>query len=972
MRGPAAPLLAATLLLLVACGPAAAIFQDQAGQYDWLKQHVGRVSTAVLTSGPQPAIYAASADAGTLAALAPADGHLLWRRVLAEGDAVTRLVVARKQVLTLSAGGTQLMAWDAATGAAAWVADLAREAATDVAVLGRDVVAVSVGSTIKAFALEDGKPLWSVAVGGRSAKLFASAGGLWAVAADGSGVAAALLSSSGSVQRKLSLSGGEQLSASQLVAGDETVAALTADGSSLCAAALQEGAARLTCQRLASLLPAGSDTSGAQLLAGSCASHAVLQTAGGAAALSLGGSSGLAVVKFVPGATASGCFAGADPAASPLVAFATPSAAGLTVQVLSAADGSPVQPAATVAALAPRRADGAAVPVAALFGGAVQAGKVGRQEFLQLAVFDDDSLALVAGGQQAWLRHEELASIGDVLFTDLPAPTPENEAAWVASQPGWRWTLAAQIVQLKMQASQLANMQLASPEEQQRLEAYKALTSDKLRPSRDPDGFRKQIVALTSSGKVVALHNGDGRLLWSLDFGRAAGLRKLVLWRVPHDVQHDIQVAAVGTGPGSSSRFFVINAHTGAVEQTLAAEGEAAQLLHLPQPLHDGSADQHAYVLVPSGSAGAAKVLPDTAEARAAFQAARPALSFWRVDKAAGSIQGLGFAESGEVEERWSAVLAPAGSGQHILSVAAHSPGEAVASPARVLGDGSLKFKYLNPNTLLVVVGLPAGSAPAADATSPAKLTAVVLDAVTGRVLYSQVHEGATGPVHAVLSENMAAYHFWSVDAHRWQVAAIELYDASPTTMRVSDLAFSVPNVTASSWDAPPVEAAATTLLSRLAVDGLAVTRSARGNTAKQVMMLTPAGRVYLLDRRFLDPRRPVIPPGGKPTAIQAAEGLPPFAPELPLAGQQYATLDHQVARLRGVAVEPAVLESTQLMLAHGLDLYYSRLTPSKSFDRLPDDFPYALLTLIVVGMAGATLVLSQLQTRALVKKKWE
>lgn len=245
--------------------------------------------------------------------------------------------------------------------------------------------------------------------------------------------------------------------------------------------------------------------------------------------------------------------------------------------------------------------------------------------------------------------------------------------------------------------------------------------------------------------------------------------------------------------------------------------------------------------------------------------------------------------------------------------------------------------RYLNPNTLLLVVGLPAGAAPVADATTPAKLTAVVLDAVTGRVLFSQAHEvgwvdcwavrpgsdrcllmwarpllrerhsrllrlqlvpwwpqtedaaacthhtahhallaalqpmhpqGATGPVHAVLSENMAAYHFWSVDSHRWQMAAVELYDASPTTLRcaagaccgacvafaqpagqplagstqaaltpsrpqncsprsrglarpslrphvcrVSDLAFSVPNVTASSWDAPPVEAAATTLL---------------------------------------------------------------------------------------------------------------------------------------------------------------
>ncbi len=227
-----------------------------------------------------------------------------------------------------------------------------------------------------------------------------------------SGVVAALLSpSDGSVQRQLSLSGSKQLSGSQLVAGDAAAAALSADGSSLCAAALQEGASSLSCQRLASLLPAGTDASGAQLLAGSCTSHAVLQTAGGAALLSLGGSGGAAVVKFVAGATASGCFAGTDPAASPLVAFATPSAAGLAVQVLSAADGSAAQPAATVASLAPRRADGAAVPVAALFGGAARAGKAGQQAFRQLVLFDDDSLALVADGQQAWLRHEELASI---------------------------------------------------------------------------------------------------------------------------------------------------------------------------------------------------------------------------------------------------------------------------------------------------------------------------------------------------------------------------------------------------------------------------------------------------------------------------------------------------------------------------------------------------------------------------------
>ncbi len=123
--------------------------QDQAGQYDWLQQHVGRVSAAVLGGGSNPAVYVASADAGTLAALAPGDGHLLWRRVLAEGDAVTLLVAADRQVVTLSAGGSQLMAWDALTGAAAWAADLAPEAAAVLALLGRDAVAVSVGGSVK-------------------------------------------------------------------------------------------------------------------------------------------------------------------------------------------------------------------------------------------------------------------------------------------------------------------------------------------------------------------------------------------------------------------------------------------------------------------------------------------------------------------------------------------------------------------------------------------------------------------------------------------------------------------------------------------------------------------------------------------------------------------------------------------------------------------------------------------------------
>lgn len=70
------------------------------------------------------------------------------------------------------------------------------------------------------------------------------------------------------------------------------------------------------------------------------------------------------------------------------------------------------------------------------------------------------------------------------------------------------------------------------------------------------------------------------------------------------------------------------------------------------------------------------------------------------------------------------------------------TPHSAVQSHAKVLGNGSLKFKYLNPNTLFVAVGTPAGAQHAEGAEGEEHLLGVMLlDAVTGRVLASQQHE---------------------------------------------------------------------------------------------------------------------------------------------------------------------------------------------------------------------------------------
>lgn len=58
--------------------------------------------------------------------------------------------------------------------------------------------------------------------------------------------------------------------------------------------------------------------------------------------------------------------------------------------------------------------------------------------------------------------------------------------------------------------------------------------------------------------------------------------------------------------------------------------------------------------------------------------------------------------------------------------------------------------------------------------------------------------------------------------------------------------------------------------------------------------------QVYLMDKRFVDPRRPK----GTPTAEEKAEMLPPYAAELVFSSQLYASHKEVVEGLRGQLAE--------------------------------------------------------------------
>ena len=125
--------------------------------------------------------------------------------------------------------------------------------------------------------------------------------------------------------------------------------------------------------------------------------------------------------------------------------------------------------------------------------------------------------------------------------------------------------------------------------------------------------------------------------------------------------------------------------------------------------------------------------------------------------------------------------------------------------------------------------------------------------------------------------------------------------------------------------------------------------------------------------------------------------GLPPYKPELQFPPQLYINYNQTVGLLRHIYSTPSGLESTSLVLACGLgqcsptpppcpplpdfellclhfvlDLYFTRVLPSKQFDLLAVDFDYNLIALVVVGMVAATIILSQLSARKSLQLLWK
>jgi len=556
----------------------------------------------------------------------------------------------------------------------------------------------------------------------------------------------------------------------------------------------------------------------------------------------------------------------------------------------------------------------------------------------------DEDWVLVRNGAEAWFRPEGLSGAVAAEWAEIPEPeslakTLEAEAH---SNP-----LSAYIHRVKRHVNDLQYLPAYLQQLPQRfLSSILPGETTLQKPGtlvRDNFGFNKLAIVATQRGRVYGIDSGNhGRIVWSLK-----------AFDIPRGAKWDVRGIWVENSRG--------------VTTIIGAEGEhllirTATGENVETPNHGSSPVASAAVVdspsgrwfLPIGVDGNPGEVPKDWAPKDTIV----------VQGANGEVRGLKFEVKGDKAHPVIAWNFQPPLGQRVTNVAARPAHDPVASIGRVLGDRTVLYKYLNPNLVLVTAVSDEGST----------ASFYLLDTVSGDILYSTSHEGVDTkqPITSALTENWFAYSLWgdvlantsttALPASKgYQIIISEMFESGIANDR-GPLGATANYSSLEPSEIPNVEPAIPHVLTQSflipeAISHMSVTQTRQGITTRQLLcVLDSSNAIIGIPRAMLDPRRPV---GRDPTAQEAEEGLFRYEPFLPFDPKLIITHKREVIGVKGVITTPALLESTSLVLAYGIDIFGTRVTPSFAFDILGKSFNKLSLVSTVVALAIGVFILA-------------
>ncbi|TFK18337.1 DUF1620-domain-containing protein [Coprinopsis marcescibilis] len=575
-----------------------------------------------------------------------------------------------------------------------------------------------------------------------------------------------------------------------------------------------------------------------------------------------------------------------------------------------------------------------------------------------------------------WSRQESLATAHLAEFVELPERIVTESTA--DKSEGFFARLIRQVVQAQNLPQYLINFIRRFV-----TGSYASATSSAVPQSqngtlyRDAFGFRQIIVTATTYGKVFGIDSSNGNVLWSRSLGLGSAIN--VGGVVTPKKMYVIKTVSDGTDPEVviiaerrnayrmvATVVFHINALSGA---DLTGASTKPEFLEGIDILDRGSIESYLLegekkVVIVLSESLQPHLYPDNAETQEVFQKAQAQLSFpirTLTDDGNQQIVGhkFGTGDRPVAYPTWSLTLPDGEQVQRMSPPATKGP---IASLGKVLGNRTTLYKYLNPRLVTTFTVSP----------TRGLCGLYLLDATKGTVVYHtevKAHSGVCD-MQASLTENWLVYHYYEGEAFDgdvkgtkgYRLVTVELYEGHglDEKTRSSDMSSYVK-------DSTEITAYEQSYIFPHAITTLAPTTTKFGITSKDFIFATKNNKIQSFPRRYLNPRRT----RGKPTAEEQEEGLIVYDPLIPDDPKRVLSHDYQVAGIKRIVTAPAVLESTSMVFAFGLDMFLTRVAPSSTFDVLSENFNKAQLVITIGALAAAILFTKPMVQRKRLREKW-
>lgn len=571
--------------------------------------------------------------------------------------------------------------------------------------------------------------------------------------------------------------------------------------------------------------------------------------------------------------------------------------------------------------------------------------KSGGEYAVRVAILNEDhDWIQIRNGEKDWTRHEGLSGSVAAAFAEIPE---EEKLAKILAGEAETNPISAYVNRLLRHIDDLQYLPgyLASiPGRILASIAGDEPTSNAGNLYADVFGFNKIVVLATRRGRFYGLDTGNkGAILWTKDVLPQRADESLSVKGFA--VTDDTGIVAMR---GSRGESVLIRATDGHVEEVKPAESTTPVISSTA--FIDGEASAWLLALGPDGAP-----VDQTLGGQLDDQT-------FIVRGEDESVKGIKIVADGKKARKQDIWEIKAIAGQRIVDVATLPAHDVAASIGRVLGDRQVQYKYLNPNTAVV----------AFVNDKSAVLSVMLIDTISGQVLAAETHEGvdAAKSVSCTMSENWFACSFFGQyklnddsgrSIHGYQIVVSDLYESETPNDRgplgdgekfsslapvENPLGVALPFVVSQSW-----------IVSQ-PLSKLSVTQTRQGIANRNIVAYLPESHaVVALPRILLDPRRPV---GRDPTANEIeAEGLPRYMPAIEIDSRNILSHDWEILGVNGFTTTPTVVESTSLLIAHGIDVYGTRVVPSGLFDILGKGFNKLTLVATVLALTAGVLFLA-------------